>query len=167
MSNDKLKLIKDWGLAAAIALGVMLIFNLFQGGSSISGTAPDFTIKSLSDDEYHLQELRGQTVVLNFWATWCGPCRHEIPALAKFSVEHPEVVLLGISLDSGMSNGTLKRKSKQLGINYPVLYDKRSTIGNLYGINTLPTTVVINPEGEIVGHWQGAISKRYLEGMIE
>ena len=84
--------------------------------------------------------------MLNFWATWCGPCRTEIPWFSKFATENPDIVVLGIATDG--TEDELRAASAQLGITYPVLRADSAT-QRAYGVNTIPTTVVVEPDGSV------------------
>ena len=141
-----LRYARDWGLSIGIAVLVYLAIGWFRA-PSLPDEAPDFTLKNLEGQEVSLSDYRGQWVVLNFWATWCGPCRTEIPAFSTFADENPDVVVLGVATDGDAS--TLKPAAEELGITYPVLVDNQGIRASLYQVNTLPTTVVVGPEGTV------------------
>ncbi|MEE2786547.1 MAG: TlpA disulfide reductase family protein [Myxococcota bacterium] len=125
--------------------------------------APDFTLQDLDGDIIRLANLRGRPVILNFWATWCGPCRFEIPSFSSFSRAHPEVVVLGVAVDGTVK--TLTSAVKDLGINYPVLRGHQE-VQSAYGVQTLPTTVMIGPDGRIVSAHTGIMFRPQLEWML-
>ena len=141
-----LRYARDWGLSIGIAVLVYLAIGWFRA-PSLPDEAPDFTLKNLEGQEVSLSDYRGQWVVLNFWATWCGPCRTEIPAFSTFADENPDVVVLGVATDGDAS--TLKPAAEELGITYPVLVDSQGISASLYKVNTIPTTVVVGPEGTV------------------
>ena len=141
-----LRYARDWGLSIGIAVLVYLAIGWFRA-PSLPDEAPDFTLKNLKGQEVSLSDYRGQWVVLNFWATWCGPCRTEIPAFSTFADENPDVVVLGVATDGDAS--TLKPAAEELGITYPVLVDNQGISASLYKVNTIPTTVVVGPEGTV------------------
>lgn len=167
MKRSTVHMIKDWGLALALTIGVLVVWNLISGAPASGGEAPAFRLHSLEGEEVQLSDFVGQPVVLNFWATWCGPCRQEIPELSEFAAAHPEVVVLGISLDERLEGASLAAASRRLGIDYPVLHDASGEVGDAYGVSGLPTTFVVNGEGRIAGVRQGAIRRRTLETMTE
>ena len=84
--------------------------------------------------------------LLNFWATWCGPCRAEVPGLASFAAAHPDIPMLGIAVDGDAAK--LRATGQDLGITYPILLADGPT-KKAYDISTLPTTVVVNAEGQV------------------
>jgi thiol-disulfide isomerase/thioredoxin len=140
-----LSFFKDWGIALLLtALGFLLLS--YVRTPRLPDQAPDWSLKDLDGDVVSLSDFRGQTVVLNFWATWCGPCKTEIPTFSKFSNDNPDIPVLGIAVDGTVN--TLKRASKVLGISYPVLLAD-SQIKQEYKVSSLPTTVVIDPEGKV------------------
>jgi len=141
-----LRYARDWGLSIGIAVLVYLAIGWFRA-PSLPDEAPDFTLKNLEGQEVSLSDYRGQWVVLNFWATWCGPCRTEIPAFSTFADENPDVVVLGVATDGDAS--TLKPAAEELGITYPVLVDNQGISASLYKVNTIPATVVVGPEGTV------------------
>ena len=150
--------VRDWSLTF---LGVAVLW-LGLGAlraPDLPDQAPDFTLQDLSGESVSLADLRGRTVVLNFWATWCGPCRYEIPALNAFAADHPEIPVLGIAVDGTPSE--LRQAAKRLEIAYPVLVIDEDTQA-AYGVSTLPTTVVVGPEGEVVASHSGLIVGPHL-----
>jgi len=142
-----LRYARDWGISIGIAVLVYLAIGWFRPKPAIPEEAPDFTLRDLDGSAVTLSEFRGQTVVLNFWATWCGPCRTEIPAFSEFADENPDVVVLGVATDGDAKS--LRRAADELSISYPVLVDSAGISSRLYKVNTIPTTVVIDPEGQV------------------
>lgn len=112
--------------------------------------APDFSLMTTDGDRVQLSALRGQPVVLNFWATWCPPCREEMPALEALWQRHNrgEVLILGI--DQGESAATVERFARNtVQTSFPLLLDIRREIGAEYNVRALPTTFFIDAEGRI------------------
>ena len=114
----------------------------------------------------NLSDFHGETVVVNFWATWCGPCRSEIPDLSAFQQAHPEVHLLGVSVDERMSAAGVRAAARRLGAEYTILLDPTSAAAGPYNVSTLPTTIVIGPDGTVMDTVIGTVSERKLERMI-
>ena len=108
--------------------------------------APDFTLQDLSGAPVSLQDFRGKTVVLNFWATWCTPCKLEIPMISSFAKAHPEVVVLGVAVDG--KREALAKAAPALGIDYPVLVGTPQVV-KAYGATTVPTTVIVDKDGGV------------------
>jgi cytochrome c biogenesis protein CcmG, thiol:disulfide interchange protein DsbE len=120
--------------------------------------APNFTLKTLSGETLTLADLRGTPVVLNFWATWCDPCRRELPALQATAASYGEqVVILGI--DEGEAASTVAEFIPQFGLTYPILLDEEFTVGDLYNVRGMPTTFFIDGEGVIRHLWIGEMNR--------
>jgi cytochrome c biogenesis protein CcmG/thiol:disulfide interchange protein DsbE len=158
------RLLKDWGVSIVVGILVFLMVQWVTYPRS-SGLAPDFTLDNVAGGTVSLEKLQGKTVVLNFWGSWCGPCRAEIPELAAWHTEHPEVELIGIAVKSGQAS-TVAQKSKQLGINYTVVLGDEAVL-DAYGIHVFPTTVVVSPEGKILSVETGALGKRELDALVQ
>ncbi|MCB9796277.1 MAG: TlpA family protein disulfide reductase [Alphaproteobacteria bacterium] len=141
-----LRYIRDWVVSIAVAVVIFFAIGYLRPGPDLPDQAPDFHLRSLDGELVTLSELQGQTVVLNFWATWCGPCRQEIPAFSEFAREHPEVPVYGVATDGDAQS--LRKAKAALGIDYPVLVADKATLAS-YDISTIPTTVIVGPGGEV------------------
>ena len=131
-----------------------LLFIVFAASSLASSgmegqPAPDFALKSSSGENLRLSEYRGDVVMINFWATWCGPCRQEMPLLDELYTRYQRVGfnLLGVNIDDD-SAGALKMV-QELGVNFPVLFDSRKEVSKLYEVEAMPTTVLLDREGRV------------------
>jgi thiol-disulfide isomerase/thioredoxin len=130
-----------------------------------------FTLKDMNGVDVKLAAFKGKPIVLNFWATWCGPCRAEIPSLVelqtKYSADGTDVVILGVSVDDPVEK--LKPYAAQMKMNYPVLVgngrdDVQDAFGPLWGI---PVTVFIDRDGKIAKKHSGIASKEQFEQEIK
>ena len=133
--------------------------------------APDFTLDTLDGNTVTLSELRGNVVVVNFWATWCLPCRAETPALEKSYEQYKDsgVVVLGVNLTDQDSISEVESFVQEFRLTYPILLDRDGTVSNtLYQIRGLPTTFFVNREGiirtAVVG---GPMSETFIRSKIE
>lgn len=113
--------------------------------------APDFSLETTDGQIIRLSELRGKTVVLNFWATWCPPCRAEMPTLERIAQEYADqdVILLGINLNFLDKAAEIQAFLEKYGITFPILLDRQGEVARLYEISALPTTFFIGPDGMI------------------
>lgn len=162
-------LLRDWGVALVIFLAGLALFTwLSTPAPRTEGPAPPFSLADLEGNTVTLDDLqeRGEVVVLNFWFTDCPPCRREIPELSAFAAEHPDVPLVGISIDTRLSGSGLLARSRRLGVDYPVLHDPEMRVAGAYGVGVYPTTVLVR-EGRIVGHRTGEVTKASLERMVD
>lgn len=123
--------------------------RLFEGGT--------FTLSShLADDQ--------RPVILNFWATWCIPCRAEMPALAAYAERHPELLILGIAIESKESEA--RDFAASVGAHYPLAIDYSGVIVNHLKVGALPTTVMISPRGTIAGTVFGELDSDDLDQLV-
>lgn len=153
-------MLKDWAVALSLGIVVFLGIQWLQPKPQIPEIAPDFTVRTLEGDAITLSELRGSPVVINFWATWCGPCRQEVPAFSAFATAHPEIPVLGLSVDDGPIS-RVKRIVKEWSIAYPVAVVGEALQAQ-YDISTLPTTVVIDENGKVTRVHVGVMSESQL-----
>jgi thiol-disulfide isomerase/thioredoxin len=113
------------------------------------GPAPDFTLKSRSGKNLKLSELRGQVVMINFWASWCGPCRQEMPLLDKLYERYSPLgfTLLGVNVeeDSGKAQALLNENP----VSFPVLFDVTNKVSKLYNLSAMPSTVLVDRDGNM------------------
>ncbi len=129
--------------------------------------APNFTLKNLDNQEVSLSDYKGKVVFLNFWATWCAPCRQEIPYFIDLVDKYGKdgFVVLGIALDPREFE-KVPGFVDQMGINYPILLDETG-ISQLYGgIRSIPTTFVINREGKAINRIVGSRPHAEFEKLI-
>lgn len=127
--------------------------------------APDFTVPTLSGEPFTLSDRRGQPVVMNFWATWCPPCRAEIPFFLEAARKYNgQVAVVGV--DDGEPAGVVSSFASDLGMTYPIPLDEDSAVSRQYRVNSLPTTFFIDREGIIQHIHIGIISNAVLEERI-
>lgn len=132
--------------------------------------APDFALETLQGEQVRLSDLRGKIIVINFWTTWCPPCRAETPALETSyeSYEDSGVIILGVNLTDQDSLKDIESFVQEFGLTYPILLDRDGSVGLMYQLSGLPTTFFINREGIIrtvvVG---GPMSETFIRSKIE
>jgi len=130
--------------------------------------APDFALQDLDGNTVRLSDYKGKVVILDFWATWCGPCRRGIPEFIELQEEFGDekLVILGISVDQG-DLSVVPKFAEQYGINYPVLYANQD-IQMKYGpINSIPTAFIIDKEGKARDMAVGLRPKSYFKGVVD
>ncbi len=157
----------DWGSALVIAVVVYLGVGALRSGPAPvprGATAPDFSIEGLDGASLSRDSLAGKTVVLNFWASWCGPCRAEVPEFVAFAAEHPEVPVIGVAVDSG-SKAEVEAAASRFGITYPVAMGDDEMV-RAYKVSALPTTVILGPDGALRSATVGGMTQRQLESAV-
>jgi peroxiredoxin len=137
-------------IAVLLPLAVAAMLALpATGADAPSGPAPAFTLDSRSGAKISLSQYKGQVVMLNFWASWCGPCRQEMPLLENIYKKYSKMgfTLIGVNVepDSKAAEGFLK----DTPISFPVIYDKDSTVSKAYDVSGMPSTVIIDRKGNI------------------
>jgi len=143
---------KSWLRKQSIAHAVAVLFiNVFlvnaSQASDIDGVAPDFTLKSNQGKNIRLEDLRGQVVMLNFWASWCGPCRQEMPLMDEIYKKYEKLgfTILAVNVDEDSADAD--RFLDAVPVSFPVLYDSESRISELYEVDAMPTTIMIDRDG--------------------
>lgn len=132
--------------------------------------APDFTVEDLDGNTVKLSDYRGTPVVLNFWASWCGPCKAEMPHFQKLKEEYDgQVVFLMINLTDGSreTKETAMAYIEEGGYDFNVLFDTTSEAAYSYRISSIPTTYFINAEGYALSREIGALAEQTLRGRVE
>lgn len=115
----------------------------------LNTSAPDFTLKSANGENIRLAEKRGEVVMLNFWASWCGPCRQEIPHLNQLKSRYEQMgfTLLGINMDE--DNKEARKAMQKFKVEFSVLFDKTNEVAEKFNVDAMPTTVIIDRDGTI------------------
>jgi cytochrome c biogenesis protein CcmG/thiol:disulfide interchange protein DsbE len=141
-----------------------------RASSSALGTdepVPDFELDRMNGDTFHLDAHRGEVVVVNFWATWCPPCREEIPGFVKLQKEYGDdgLTIVGVSMDDG-GFSTVRPFADKMNINYPLVMDD-GKVGRAYGpVRALPSTFVVGPDGMIQHVRSGYLPEAQLRAWV-
>jgi peroxiredoxin len=111
--------------------------------------APDFTLKSLDGSNLRLEEYRGQVVLINFWASWCGPCRQEMPVLDRLHQRYEDAgfAVLGVNVEG--EEGPARELLQKVPVTFPVLIDAGQQVSELYDLQAMPSTVVVDRDGVV------------------
>ncbi len=137
----------------------------------VGNLAPDFSAQTASNQTYTLTDYvdresgDGQPVVLNFWASWCGPCRIEMPAFERVSLKYADrATILGVN--QAESAETVQRFAQTTGVNYPLLVDEDLTVNRTYDVSNLPTTIFVDADGVIREVFVGNMNQAVLEDKL-
>jgi cytochrome oxidase Cu insertion factor (SCO1/SenC/PrrC family) len=148
-----------WGQAQVLDT-LAAIGGLASPSSNGEGKAPSFTLSTLDGKQIGLADFRGRPVLINFWATYCVPCRVEMPLIEQTAYEHPKLVVL--LMDERDSTLAARNFVNQLGITSRVLLDSDGKVGDLYRITGLPTTIFVRADGTIEGRYLGQTNQQIL-----
>ncbi len=134
-------------------------------GIKTGDRAPDFELKTIEGETVRLSDLKGKVVFVNLWATWCPPCRAEMPEMVRFYRDHSskKVEILAVNLTDSDSEKEVKKFAQAYKLNFPVLLDPDGKVGNTYKTVTIPTTFIINEKGIIEQKHIGPMSYEMME----
>ncbi len=164
-------------LVVAMVVSLMLVFgfNLARHAPKTSadmqlknGVAPDFTLQSLDGKTVHLSDYRGKAVVLNFWATWCAPCKIEMPWFVELQKQYGQdgLQFVGVAMDDANPKD-ISQFAQDMGVNYPILIGKE-TVGDAYGgVPFMPETFFIARDGKLVDKMLGLKGRGEIEDNIK
>ncbi len=132
-------------------------------------TADDFTVLDMSGNKVKLSDKFGKPIVINFWATWCAPCKSELAAFNKLSTENGDVEFLMVNLTDGQRDtvNSVKKFIADAGYTLPVYFDTSSAAANSYKVSSIPMTVFIEKNGAVTDSHLGAMSEAVLQKYID
>ncbi|MFT2089968.1 TlpA family protein disulfide reductase [Paraglaciecola sp. 2405UD69-4] len=141
---SSIKFVSKWLSASIVLLGLSFTAT---AASTQKGPAPDFTLASKAHGNVRLQEQIGNVVLINFWASWCGPCREELPYLEALQQEYADLgfVILGVNVDEDPAKADILLND--IPVSFPVLFDSNDTVSKLYEVKAMPTTVLVDRDG--------------------
>ncbi len=163
-------------IVIAVVISLMLVFGIQKtrhasppnAGKLQGQPAPDFSLASLDGKTLKLSDYKGKAVLLNFWATWCEPCKIEMPWFVQLQQQYgPQgLQVLGVAMDD-TDPQDIKQFAQKMGVNYPIVVGKE-TVGDQYGgIPYLPSTFYINRDGKVVDRVFGLVSRSEIEDNIK
>lgn len=142
------KLLSNFYLLAAMLVILTILSSLTVGASEDNKAAPDFTLTSKSGENIRLQEQLGNVVLINFWASWCGPCREELPHMEKLQQDYQDLgfTILAVNVDEDPSKANVLLDD--IAVSFPVLFDQDDKVSKLYQVKAMPTTVIVDRDGK-------------------
>ncbi|MGB7904839.1 MAG: TlpA disulfide reductase family protein [Steroidobacteraceae bacterium] len=131
---------------SCLALGMPA---LALGAANPGAPAPDFTLAARDGGKVRLADLKGQVVMINFWATWCGPCRQEMPLLAQLNTKYEPLgfTLLGVNVEPDSAAAVAWLKG--MPVTFPILFDTDSVVAGNFGVEGMPSTVFVDRKGQV------------------
>ncbi|WAM34544.1 TlpA family protein disulfide reductase [Caldicellulosiruptor morganii] len=165
MLNQKAKSV-IFIIVTAILVGLLIYQFVPQTKSKVkTNGAIEFTLKSVDGKEYSISNFRGRIVILNFFATWCPPCRAEIPDFERFHENNRDIVVVGINIQE--DRNTVKDFLKSMGVTYLVLLDRDGNISSQFGIDGIPTTFLLDESGKVIAKKVGMMTYDELENFVK
>ncbi|GAA4709395.1 thiol-disulfide oxidoreductase ResA [Brevibacillus fulvus] len=158
-----------------IILGVLLVALIFAIYSSVvkdpgvvkaGDEAPNFSLQQLNGSNVKLTDLRGKGVVLNFWGTWCEPCKTEMPALQKQYEALKDKGLVVVGVNIGETEVAVDPFVKSLGVQFPILMDRKSDVTKLYKIGQIPASYFIDEDGVVRDIFVGQMSEEFIADKV-
>jgi len=136
-------------------------FLKLENITAVNSPAPDFELDSLSGEQVKLSDYLGKPVLVNFWATWCTPCRYEMPLFERYDQNYgQEFIILGVNLQQ--TGADIREFTDEFNITFPILLDVDGSVNKLYKVQGLPTSVFIDREGLINAVHIGSLSESQL-----
>ncbi len=135
-------------VATCLAIGALVACEAIPSGG-VGAPAPSYSAATMAGDTSSLESLRGRTVLLNVWATWCHPCREELPVLQNLHETHASrgLVIVGVSIDASGSHGAIAEFAADYGVTYPLWHDPDNTVSAVFQGIGVPLSVLIGPDG--------------------
>lgn len=169
-------------IVVVLVLGsVWILFSQVVTGQTVTGNdaiqlepapvtghpAPDFELKNLNGETIRLSDFKGKVVIVNFWATWCSPCRSEMPDLQQAALENAgELIVIGVNNTPADNPEQITKFVTELGVTFPIVLDETGQTIETYRVLGLPTTVFIDRAGVIQEIFTGPVNKAYIESKI-
>jgi thiol-disulfide isomerase/thioredoxin len=132
----------------------------------IGAPAPDFTLPGLDGTPVRLSDLRGKTVLINFWATWCGPCRKEFPELVKLAQQHGDRGLVVLAVNVSESRDDVAHFAQEFGATFPIVLDSDSNVVQSYRLIGLPTSLFVDRDGVLRAQQLGPLTEANLTAKL-
>lgn len=159
------------GILVVLAAIVPVTFLIRRSGNPVpqavagrNRPAPDFKLKALDGSTLDLASLRGTPVVVNFWASWCIPCRTEFPIIARAAREHKDAKIVGVIFRD--LPGDARRFAKQFDVHWPLLIDPDSEVATAFRVRSIPTTFFVDAHGKIDSFVYGQLTTRIIDRQI-
>jgi len=143
------RIIVTLNVAALAFIAMSSVSGLALAVSEMNTPAPDFTLKSMSGKNIKLSEYAGSAVLLNFWASWCGPCRSEMPLLNDLHNKYKELGFVVVGVNVEEQTDKARDYLGDIPVDFPILFDDKNSVSKLYDVIAMPTTIMIDRNGNM------------------
>ncbi len=150
-----------------LIIGWMAVSASMNTATGRVGSAPDFTVTTLVGETVRLSDYRGQIVMLNFWATWCPPCRAEMPAIERAYERYSEQGVMVLAINNGETSAEIAPFVQAFALQFPVVLDTERRLQDVFAISGYPTSLFIGRDGSTYATHVGGLSPVQLTGYIE
>jgi len=130
----------------------------------VGSPAPDFRLHLDDSQGIYLQDLKGRPVIINFWATWCGPCRLEMPDIVRKATALPDLVVIAVNVQEELQ--PITEFAADFAMALPIARDEQGQVRDLYGVRGMPTTIFIGRDGNVASVWAGVLTPSKLEEFL-
>ncbi|WP_243290109.1 thiol-disulfide oxidoreductase ResA [Bacillus sp. FJAT-47783] len=154
-------------LLAALGYTLYANFIVSKEKVQVGSKAPDFVLNDLQGDSYKLSDFAGKGVFINFWGTWCEPCKREMPYMERQYKHYKNEGVEILAINVGESKIAVENFANQHGLTFPIVLDKKMEVLNAYGVDPLPTTFLIDKNGKVVKIITGQMTERDVSNYME
>jgi peroxiredoxin len=157
-----------------LLLGAAVIYTLYANFTkdtkqkvAVGAEAPDFALVDMQGNKHQLSDYRGQGVFLNFWGTWCPPCKKEMPYINNQYHQYKDKGVQVLTVDIQESELAVNQFADRLKLDFPIMIDTDKEVMNTYGIDPLPATFLIDKNGKVVNYYTGALTEEKVREFME
>ncbi|PFP27339.1 thiol-disulfide oxidoreductase [Bacillus sp. AFS073361] len=157
-----------------LLLGAAVVYTLYQNFTNdtkqkvaVGAQAPDFALVDMQGKKHQLSDYRGQGVFLNFWGTWCPPCKKEMPYINNQYHQYKDKGVQVLTVDIQESELAVNQFAERLKLDFPIMIDTDKEVMNTYGIDPLPATFLIDKNGEVVNYYTGELTEEKVREFME
>lgn len=160
--------------AILLVLGAAVAYSLYSNLTkdnklkvAVGDTAPDFALVDMQGNKHRLSDYRGQGIFLNFWGTWCPPCKKEMPYINNQYQQYKDKGVQLMSVDIQESPLAVQQFADRLKLDFPIMIDTEKEVMNTYGVDYLPATFLIDKNGKVVKYYTGELSENMIRDFME
>jgi peroxiredoxin len=157
-----------------LILGAAVAYSLYENLTkdtklkvAVGDKAPDFALVDMQGNKHRLSDYRGQGVFLNFWGTWCPPCKKEMPYINNQYEQFKDKGVQVLSVDIQEPELAVNQYAERLGLNFPIMIDTEKEVMNVYGVDLLPATFLVDKNGKVVKYYTGELTENKIKKFME